>query len=158
MRDEDKTREQLISELQEMRERIAALEKSDAELKRTEEALLNRNNECQALTAELDDKYRTIKWHDSMLKKNVEELHEKNIRLAEYTRQLRRRKITIRILAVMFAIILASLAVAASLGKVGQFVKDFYRYNDPSYRPMDSDREGKLLPTKTGIVPAKGQK
>jgi predicted RNase H-like nuclease (RuvC/YqgF family) len=158
MRDENKTREQLISELQEMRERIAALEKSDAELKRTEEELLSRNNECQALTAELDDKYLTIKRHDSMLKRNVEELNEKNLRLAEYTRQLRRKKITIRILAVMFAIILVTLGAALYLGKVGNFVKDFYRYSDPSYRPMDSDREGKLLPTKTGIAPAKEQK
>ena len=158
MRDEDKTREQLISELQEMRERIAALEKSDAELKRMEEELLSRNNECQALTEELDDKYRTIKRHDSLLKKNVEELNEKNIRLAEYTRQLKRKKITIRILAVMFAIILVTLGVAAYLGKVGQFVKDFYRYDDPSYRPMDLDRADKLLPTKTGIIPAKEQK
>jgi predicted RNase H-like nuclease (RuvC/YqgF family) len=155
MRDEDKTREQLISELREMREQIAALEKSDAKLKRMEEELLNRNHECQALTAELDDKYRTIKWHDSMLKKNLEKLNENNIRLVEYTRQLKRKKITIRILAVLFAIILATLGVAASLGKVGKFVKDLYRYDDPSYRPMDLERAGKPLPTKTWRGPAK---
>ena len=49
MKDEAKTKEQLITELAEMRQRITKLEKSEAERVKTEEAL-----------RESEEKYRTL--------------------------------------------------------------------------------------------------
>ncbi len=160
MRDEDKTKVQLIGELAELRKRVADLEKTDAEFKRIEKELLNKNHECRELTLELEGKYRTIQWHDSTLKQNLEELNEKNARLDEYNRQLRRKKITIRVLAVLFAIVLVTLGIAASLGKFGRFAKAMYKYDDSSYRPMDLERAGKPHSTETGegSVKASGKK
>jgi len=51
MGDEDKTKEQLISELAEMRHRIAELETAVTERKRVEEELRRRNQELAALNA-----------------------------------------------------------------------------------------------------------
>jgi len=51
MRDEDKTKEQLISELDEMRRRIAKLEKGEAERKRVEHNLSERVKELRCLYA-----------------------------------------------------------------------------------------------------------
>lgn len=155
MRDEDKSKEQLIEELAELRKFVADLERKDAEFKGIEKELLGKNHECQMLTSELEGKYRTIQWHESMLKQSLAELSEKNAACYEYNRQLRRKKITIRVLAVLFAIVLVILGLAASLGKVGQFARDFYKYEDTSYRPMDLERTGKMHPTEAGKGPAR---
>ncbi|MHB8771624.1 MAG: hypothetical protein ACYC7J_11535 [Syntrophales bacterium] len=154
MRDEDKTKEQLIGELAQLRRRVAELEQADGECKRMEAALQQKNQTCQELTVELEGKYRTIQWHDSLLKQNLEELNEKNARLAEYNRQLKRKRVTIRVLAVLIAIMLVALVVAASLGKVGHLFRVIYGYEDASYRPMDLERAGKPHALETGKGPA----
>ena len=51
MKNEHKTKEQLINELVEMRQRIAGLEAADAERKRAEEEIRRRNRELAALNA-----------------------------------------------------------------------------------------------------------
>ena len=155
MADEGKTREQLISELEELRKQVADLKNDNAKLKEMEIDFLSSNRKCQELTAELDQKYREIKWHDEFQVKHVAELEQKEILLGRYIRHLKQKKLTIRILALLLAIVLICIGIAASLGKVGQFVKSIYEYEDLSYRPMDLEREGKPLPLKTGKIPTK---
>lgn len=153
MKDEDKSKEQLIAELAELRTRVAGLEKADSECRRMEEALLQKNQTCQELTIELDAKYRTIQWHDLQLKQNLQDLHEKNVRLDEYNRQLKRKRVTIRVLAVLVGIMLATVILAASLGTVGQLFRAIYHYDDASYRPMDLERSGIPHAVQTGKGP-----
>ncbi len=154
MRDEDKTKEQLIEELAQVRRRVAELEQADGECRRMEAVLKQKNQTCQELTAELEGKYRTIQRHESLLTQNLEELNEKNIRLDEYNRQLKRKRVTVRVLAVLIAIMLATLVVAASLGKVGHLFRVIYGYDDASYRPMDLERAGRPHALDTGTGPA----
>jgi len=49
MKDQDKTKEQLINELVEMRQRVAELQAADTEHKRAEEALQRQREELQAI-------------------------------------------------------------------------------------------------------------
>ena len=49
MQDEAKTKEQLIIELRELRERVAELEKDKTERKQTEEALKERERKLRAM-------------------------------------------------------------------------------------------------------------
>jgi len=51
MKDEDKTKEQLLNELMEMRQRVAELETADTERKRAEKEIKRRNRELAALNA-----------------------------------------------------------------------------------------------------------
>ncbi len=53
MKDQDKTKKQLIDELVEMRQRITELEKSESERQRAEEEIRQRNEELAALNYEL---------------------------------------------------------------------------------------------------------
>ncbi len=55
MRDEDKTRQQLIDELVELRQRIAELEKTEVDLKRTEEKLRDAEEESGAILDDIRD-------------------------------------------------------------------------------------------------------
>ena len=154
MKDEAKTKEQLIEELIQLRRRVAELENAEGECRRMEAALQQKNQTCQELTVELDGKYRTIQWHDSVLRQNLEELNEKNLRLDEYNRQLKRKRMTIRVLATLVVIMLFTVVMAASLGKLGTFFRVIYGYDDASYRPMDLERAGKPHAMETGKGPA----
>ncbi len=57
MKDEDKSRQQLIDELIEMRQRMAALEASEKKHEREEEALLQRTSELRAIFRAFPDLY-----------------------------------------------------------------------------------------------------
>jgi hypothetical protein len=50
VKDQDKTREQLINELIELRQRVAELEAADTERRRAEEALREREELYRSLT------------------------------------------------------------------------------------------------------------
>ncbi|HLA28167.1 MAG TPA: hypothetical protein VJZ49_09770 [Syntrophales bacterium] len=155
MKDEEKTKEQLINELDELRKQVADLSQYSAERKQMEIELLNKNHECLELTSELEQKYREIKWHDEIQMKYLGEVEQKKILLEYYIRLLKRKTITSRILAFVLVIIVVCIGIAASLGKTAQFIKSFYEYDDLSYRPMDIERQGHPLPLKTGKVPGK---
>lgn len=53
--DEDKTKEQLINELAQMRQRVTELEASESERKQVEEALKESVEKCRSLVNEIND-------------------------------------------------------------------------------------------------------
>ncbi len=58
MKDENKTKAQLINEQVGLRQRIAELETSEAERKRAEEALRKAHDELKERTAQLDERVK----------------------------------------------------------------------------------------------------
>ena len=57
MRDEEKTKEQLIDELIELRARVSRLETLEAERKHTEETLRENKGECRTILEGIEDGY-----------------------------------------------------------------------------------------------------
>jgi DNA-binding response OmpR family regulator len=111
-------------------EELFARVKNQMRIKRMEEALLAKGLECKTLSVKLDEQVRVSQGHNHILQKHIEELNQQKDRLAEYNRQLKKKKITIRTLSIALVIILVTFVMAFAIGNVEKFVKSIYTYSD----------------------------
>lgn len=129
-------------------EELLARIKNQVRIKRMEEALLDRDRECKILSTKLDEQVRVSQGHNHILQKHIEELNQQKARLAEYNRQLKKKKITVRALSIGLVIILVTFVLAFSIGSVEKFIKSIYTFSDSASQSMDLERSGRELQLK----------